>query len=103
MLNFEIEGDGKVVSAVVAGAREQPRQRRCVHAAVSRAGVLILPGVRGDTKTLVTNSASTTHQQLTSEEQITLEVTPDLIRVSVGIESIDNIIADFENALKMVP
>jgi len=57
----------------------------------------------GDAKTLVIHPASTTHQQLTEEEQRASGVSPDLIRVSVGIEHIDDIIADFEEALKVVP
>ncbi|KAJ3331515.1 Homocysteine synthase [Blyttiomyces sp. JEL0837] len=54
----------------------------------------------GDVRTLVIHPASTTHQQLTPEEQKASGVTPDLIRVSVGIEHIDDIKADFEQALK---
>ena len=54
----------------------------------------------GDSKTLVIQPASTTHQQLTDEEQLAAGVTPDYIRVSVGTEHIDDIIADFEQALK---
>jgi len=57
----------------------------------------------GDSKTLVIHPATTTHQQLSEQEQLASGVTPDLIRVSVGIESIDDIIADFEEALKTVP
>jgi O-acetylhomoserine (thiol)-lyase len=52
----------------------------------------------GDAKTLVIHPASTTHQQLTREEQIASGVTEDLIRVSVGIEHIDDIKEDFETA-----
>ncbi|BGP04834.1 Homocysteine synthase [Rhodotorula toruloides] len=54
----------------------------------------------GDAKTLVIHPASTTHQQLSTEEQLASGVSPDLIRVSVGIEHIDDIIADFEQAFK---
>jgi O-acetylhomoserine (thiol)-lyase len=54
----------------------------------------------GDSKTLVIHPASTTHQQLSEQEQLAAGVTPDYIRVSVGTEHIDDIIADFENALK---
>ncbi|KAH9954905.1 Cys/Met metabolism PLP-dependent enzyme-domain-containing protein [Lactifluus volemus] len=57
----------------------------------------------GDAKTLVLHPASTSHQQLTEEERISAGVTPDFIRVSVGIEHINDIIADFEEALKAVP
>lgn len=53
----------------------------------------------GDSKTLVIHPASTTHQQLSEAEQLAAGVTPDYIRVSVGTEHIDDIIADFEQAL----
>ena len=52
----------------------------------------------GDAKTLVIHPASTTHQQLADEEQRSSGVTPDLIRVSVGLEHIDDIKDDFEQA-----
>jgi len=55
----------------------------------------------GDAKTLVIHPASTTHSQLTEQEQLSSGVTPDLIRVSVGIEDIKDIIADFETALQI--
>ncbi|KAF8840469.1 O-acetylhomoserine ami [Paxillus ammoniavirescens] len=54
----------------------------------------------GDAKTLVIHPATTTHQQLSEEERLETGVTPDLIRVAVGIEHINDIIADFEQALK---
>ena len=53
----------------------------------------------GDAKTLVIHPASTTHEQLTDEEQTSAGVGKDLVRVSVGIEHIDDIIEDFEQAL----
>lgn len=53
----------------------------------------------GDAKTLVIHPASTTHQQLSDEEQKASGVLPEAIRVSVGIEHIDDIINDFEQAL----
>lgn len=54
----------------------------------------------GDAKTLVIHPASTTHQQLSDNEQIDAGVLPEQIRVSVGIEHIDDIIEDFDIALK---
>lgn len=54
----------------------------------------------GDIRTSVLHPASTTHRQLTEEEQLKAGIKPELIRVSVGLESIKDIIADFENALK---
>ncbi|MEH2283590.1 MAG: O-acetylhomoserine aminocarboxypropyltransferase/cysteine synthase [Nostoc sp.] len=56
----------------------------------------------GDAKTLVIHPASTTHQQLSNEEQLSAGVTPDLVRVSVGIEHIDDIKEDFEQAFRQV-
>ncbi len=53
----------------------------------------------GDAKTLVIHPASTTHSQLTPEEQEEAGVSPDYVRVSVGIEDIDDVIADFAQAL----
>lgn len=53
----------------------------------------------GDTKTLIIQPSITTHQQLTDEEQLAAGVTPTLLRVSVGIEHIDDIKADIEQAL----
>lgn len=53
----------------------------------------------GDAKTLVIHPASTTHQQLSEAEQRSAGVSPDLVRVSVGLEHMDDIIADFAQAL----
>ena len=50
----------------------------------------------GDAKTLVIHPASTTHQQLSEEEQFSTGVSPDFIRLSVGIENIDDIIEDID-------
>lgn len=55
----------------------------------------------GDAKSLVIHPASTTHQQLSEKEQLNSGVKPDLLRISVGIEHIDDIIADIEQALKI--
>ena len=54
----------------------------------------------GDAKSLAIHPATTTHQQLTPEEQLSTGVTPDFVRLSIGIEHIDDIIADIEQALK---
>ena len=56
----------------------------------------------GDAKSLVIHPASTTHSQLTPEEQQSTGVTPDYIRVSVGLESIDDLIADLDQALAQI-
>ena len=54
----------------------------------------------GDSKSLVIHPASTTHSQLNPEEQVATGVTADFIRLSVGVENIEDIIADIDQALK---
>ena len=56
----------------------------------------------GDAKTLVIHPASTTHQQLSEEEQASAGVTPTMVRVSVGLEHIDDIEEDFKQALAVL-
>jgi O-acetylhomoserine (thiol)-lyase len=53
-----------------------------------------------DAKTLVIHPASTTHQQLSPEQQLAAGVTPDFIRISIGLEHVDDIVADLDQALK---
>jgi len=54
----------------------------------------------GDAKTLIIHPASTTHRQLSEEEQLAAGVTPDMVRISVGIEKIDDILWDLDQALE---
>ena len=87
-------GFGAVLSFGVTGGYESARRFiDSVELASHLANV-------GDAKTLVIHPASTTHQQLTVEERAAAGVTPDLVRVSVGIEHIDDISADFDQALR---
>jgi O-acetylhomoserine (thiol)-lyase len=73
----------------------------------SEAGVKLIESVKlfshlaniGDAKSLIIHPASTTHQQLTPEERLSAGVTDDFIRLSIGIESIEDIIADLDQAL----
>ncbi len=53
----------------------------------------------GDAKSLIIHPASTTHQQLTGEQQLEAGVTPDLVRISVGIEDVDDLIWDLGQAI----
>ncbi|WP_258105432.1 O-acetylhomoserine aminocarboxypropyltransferase/cysteine synthase family protein [Marinoscillum sp. MHG1-6] len=56
----------------------------------------------GDAKTLIIQPSATTHQQLSEDEQLATGVSPNLLRVSVGIEHIDDIVADFEQAFEKI-
>ncbi len=53
----------------------------------------------GDTRSLIIHSASTTHRQLTPEQQVAAGAAPDVVRVSIGIEDADDLIADLDQAL----
>ena len=53
----------------------------------------------GDTRSLVIHSASTTHRQLTEEQQVAAGAAPNVVRISIGIESADDLIADLDQAL----
>jgi O-acetylhomoserine (thiol)-lyase len=55
----------------------------------------------GDAKTLIIHPASTTHRQMSEEEQAKAGVTPDMIRISVGLETLDDILWDIDNALSI--
>ncbi|WP_239495485.1 PLP-dependent transferase [Marinomonas primoryensis] len=61
--------------------------------------LMSITGGLGDTKTLVTHPVTTTHGRLTNEEKAKAGITEGLIRVSVGLEDIDDIIADVDFAL----
>jgi O-acetylhomoserine (thiol)-lyase len=73
----------------------------------SAAGIRLINNVKllshlaniGDAKSLVIHPASTTHSQLTAEEQQRTGVTPEYVRLSIGIEDVDDIIADLDQAL----
>ena len=85
MLTFEVDGNLSATSKVVDSLQ-----------LVSHVANV------GDARTLIIQPAITTHQQLSKEEQATAGVTPSLLRVSVGIEHIDDIICDFEQALNNI-
>ena len=57
----------------------------------------------GDVRSLAIHPASTTHSQLTEEEQLTTGVEPGLVRLSVGLESIDDILADLDAGFRPPP
>jgi O-acetylhomoserine (thiol)-lyase len=87
------KGAGAIVTFGVKGGAEQAR------ALIDRLQLFSLLANVGDAKSLVIHPASTTHQQLTPADQIASGVSEDLVRLSVGIESIDDIRADLAQAL----
>ncbi|HTC82341.1 MAG TPA: O-acetylhomoserine aminocarboxypropyltransferase/cysteine synthase family protein [Acidimicrobiia bacterium] len=87
------KGPGAVFSFGVKGGREAGRVFiEALEVASHLANI-------GDTRTLVIHPASTTHQQLSDEALVACGVSPDLIRISVGIEDVDDILFDLDQAL----
>ena len=90
ILSFGVKGEGDT-GGIEAGSRFQDALQ------------LILRLVNiGDAKSLACHPASTTHRQLSPAEMAKAGVTPDMVRLSIGIEHIDDIIADIEQALAAV-
>jgi O-acetylhomoserine (thiol)-lyase len=86
-------GFGGVVTFGVKGGAEAGRRL------IDSVQIFSLLANVGDAKSLIIHPASTTHSQLEPEEQIATGTTPDLIRLSVGLEHVDDLIADLEQAL----
>ncbi|HEY8370610.1 MAG TPA: PLP-dependent transferase, partial [Thermodesulfobacteriota bacterium] len=86
-------GAGSIFSFGLKGGREMGRHFiESVQLASHLANV-------GDAKTLVIHPASTTHSQLSEEDLVKAGVSPDMIRLSVGLEDVDDIIWDLEQAI----
>jgi len=90
------KGAGGVLSFTVKGDKETANQ------IVNKLELVSHLANVGDAKTLIIQPAATTHQQLPEEAQIAAGVYPTQLRVSVGLEHIDDIIADFEQAFEQV-
>ena len=86
-------GFGGVLTFGIRGGREAGR------ALCNSLGLFSLLANVGDAKSLVIHPATTTHQQLSPAEQATTGVTDDLVRLSIGLEHIDDILADLEQGL----
>jgi O-acetylhomoserine (thiol)-lyase len=87
-------GFGGIVTFGVKGGVEAGRRL------IDNVQVFSLLANVGDAKSLIIHPASTTHSQLDPEEQVSTGTTPDLIRLSVGLEHVDDLIADLDQALR---
>ena len=87
-------GYGGIVTFGVKGGSEAGRRL------IDSVKIFSLLANVGDAKSLIIHPASTTHQQLTSEEQASTGTTEDLVRLSVGLEHVDDLIADLDQALR---
>jgi O-acetylhomoserine (thiol)-lyase len=90
------KGAGGVLSFIVKGSKENAGK------VVNRLQLVSHLANVGDAKTLIIQPSATTHSQLPEEAQLAAGVFPAQLRVSVGIEHIDDIIADFRQALESI-
>ena len=89
-------GQGGLVGMELAGGAEAGR------AFINRLQMVLHVANIGDARTLAIHPASTTHSQLEAEEQMAAGVSPGYVRLSIGIEHIDDILADLGQALDAV-
>ena len=93
----QMKQGGGIVSFEIKGGIESGRQF------LNNLEMLSLTANLGDSRTIATHPASTTHARLSSEERLAVGITDGLIRISVGLEHIEDIIGDVEKALKKIP
>ncbi len=93
-LKYLTKGEGAIIGFGIKGGLETAKKF------IDNVKLLSHLANIGDAKSLVIHPASTTHQQLSEEEQIASGVTSDFIRLSIGIENIDDIIGDIQQALE---
>ena len=86
-------GFGGVLAFCIRGGREAGK------ALINNVQLFSLLANVGDAKSLIIHPATTTHQQLSAEDQLATGVTDDLVRLSIGLEHVDDIIADLDRGL----
>jgi O-acetylhomoserine (thiol)-lyase len=116
-----LEKDPRIAHVTYAGLKSSPYHDRIARICPKGAGALFTFALKsgyegciklidnlklfshvanlGDTRSLIIHSASTTHRQLTEEQQIKAGAAPNVVRVSIGIETVEDIIADLDQAL----
>ena len=91
---YHRHGYGAILGFGVKGGREAGRRL------INAVRLFSLLANVGDAKSLIIHPASTTHAQLSEEDQLAAGVTPDFIRLSVGIEAVNDLLADLDQALR---
>lgn len=92
----QMKAGGGIVTFEVKGGYEKAKQF------IDALKIASITANLGDTRTIVTHPASTTHSKLSAEEKAATGITPGLIRISVGLERIEDIIEDIEQALHSI-
>lgn len=89
----QMESGGTVLSIDLKGGKD------AAFAFLNKLSICVISNNLGDAKSIATHPATTTHQRLPKDQKTLLGITPGLVRISVGIEDTDDLIADFRNAL----
>ena len=89
----QMKKGGNIVAFEIKGGIETGRQF------IDAIALCSLSANLGDTRTIITHPASTTHSKLSSEDRLQASITDGLVRISVGLEHVDDVIADLEQAL----
>lgn len=92
----QMSGNSSLMSFVTKGELEDAKN------VIDAFNLIIHTGHLGTTKTLATHPAFTTHQQLTQEERLAIGIPDTMIRMSIGIEDIDDLIEDMDEALQTI-
>lgn len=92
---YHRHGYGAIIGFGIKGGMEAGRRL------INSVQLFSLLATVGDAKSLIIHPASTTHSQLSEQEQIATGVTPDFIRLSVGIEAVNDLLADLDRALRI--
>ncbi|MEZ5862447.1 MAG: PLP-dependent transferase, partial [Geminicoccaceae bacterium] len=92
-------GSTLIAFHVGSGENGDSSDKERAFAVLNRLRLAVISNNLGDSKTMVTHPATTTHSKLPPEERRALGITDDLIRLSVGLEHVDDLIADLDQAL----
>ncbi len=92
----QMEAGGTVISIDLKGGKE------AAFRFLNALEIFKITNNLGDAKSLVTHPATTTHQRLPEDQKVTLGITPGLIRISIGLEDTDDLIADLKQALDAI-
>ena len=88
---------GSIISFELKSLRE--KEKKVAFSFLNKLKLIEISNNLGDSKTLITHPYTTTHHKLTSDEKISLRITKNLVRLSVGLEDSFDIIDDIDNAL----
>lgn len=90
----QMRGGGSLVAFAVGGGRER------AFAVLNRLRLVKISNNLGDAKSLITHPASTTHSKIAAAEREAVGITEDLLRLSVGLEDVEDLVADLDQALR---